>query len=81
MENIELIDVVTAAADFLDEPENEEKFKKFEEIKQKTVVKAFLPLRVKSTIGDKYWKDSPVVAWTEVLEAKMDEYTESLPKV
>ena len=30
---------------------------------------------------DKYWKDSPVVAWTEVLEAKMDEYTESLPKV
>ena len=30
---------------------------------------------------DKYWKESPVVAWTEVLEGKMDEYTESLPKV
>ncbi len=30
---------------------------------------------------DKYWKDSPVVSWTESLEAKMDEYTESLPKV
>lgn len=30
---------------------------------------------------DKYWKESPVVAWTEVLETKMDEYTESLPKV
>ena len=57
MENIELIDVVTAAADFLDEPENEEKFKKFEEIKQKTVVKAFLPLRVKSTIVDVVLKD------------------------
>ena len=29
----------------------------------------------------KYWKESPVVAWTELLEAKMDEYTEALPKV
>ena len=30
---------------------------------------------------DKYWKESPVTAWTEVLETKMDEYTEALPKV
>ena len=30
---------------------------------------------------DKYWKESPVVAWTELLENKMDEYTEVLPKV
>ena len=30
---------------------------------------------------DKYWKESSVTAWTEVLETKMDEYTEALPKV
>ena len=38
-------------------------------------------LATESENCDKYWKESPLQAWTAVLETKMDEYTESLPKV
>lgn len=38
-------------------------------------------LATESENRDKYWKESPLQAWTEVLETKMDEYTEFLPKV
>ena len=38
-------------------------------------------LATESENRDKYWKESPLQAWTAVLETKMDEYTEFLPKV
>ena len=38
-------------------------------------------LATESENRDKYWKESPLQAWTTVLETKMDEYTEFLPKV
>lgn len=56
-DTIEIIDVLLAAAKFLDDPENPEYVKAFEDIKQKTVIRSFLPLRRKSAVVNMILKD------------------------
>lgn len=55
--SVKLIDVLICAAEFLADPQNEEKEAAFEDIKKKTVVSMFLPLKKKSLIVDKIIKD------------------------
>lgn len=54
---IELIDVLLAAAEFLDDPQNKEKEDAFNDIKQRTIVRSFLPLRRKSAVLKLILKD------------------------
>jgi len=56
-EMIDIMDVLVAAAEFLDDPDNEDKFNAFDDIKRKTVVRSFMPLRRKSAVVNKIWKE------------------------
>lgn len=55
--NIAIVDILYAAAEFLDDPQNEDKVKAFDDIKQKTIVRSYMPLRRKSAIVNKILKD------------------------
>ena len=49
-QKLNLIDILLAAADFLDSPEDAEKIQAFNDIKAKTVVRTFIPMRYKSIV-------------------------------
>lgn len=55
--NIAIVDVLYAAAAFLDDSQNEDKVKAFDDIKQKTIVRSYMPLRRKAAIVNKILKD------------------------
>lgn len=56
-DTLEIIDVLLIAAEYLDDPTNKEKSDAFEELKKKTEVATFLPLRKKSMVVNKTLKD------------------------